>query len=196
MREDLLNELEAEYAARRNRNEQEEAARRDRIRREFPAIAQLTEERENLIFDSIHRMLDGNGKAENLEERMGALNTKIAEALKENGLPGDYLEPVYRCAECRDTGYTGDLIKEPCGCLLKAYQAKVRERIGLGKNGDETFETFNAEIIPETQVQPGITQRQLSELARKQCEEWADSWPEADTRDLLLSGKADWGRHS
>ena len=71
MREDLLNELEAEYAARRNRNEQEEAARRDRIRREFPAIAQLTEERENLILDSIHRMLDGNGNAENLEERMG-----------------------------------------------------------------------------------------------------------------------------
>ena len=36
MREDLLNELEAEYAVRRNRNEQEEAARRDRIRREYP----------------------------------------------------------------------------------------------------------------------------------------------------------------
>lgn len=194
MREDLLNELEAEYAARRNRNEQEEAARRDRIRREYPAIAQMTEERENLIFESIHRMLDGNGQAENLEERMGALNAKIGAALQAGGLPEDYLEPVYGCAKCKDTGYTGDLIKEPCECLQKAYQAKLREQIGLGKNGDETFETFNAAIIPETQVQPGITQRQLSELAKKQCEEWANRWPKADTRDLLLSGKSGLGK--
>jgi DNA replication protein DnaC len=43
-------------------------------------------------------------------------------------------------------------------------------------------------------VQPGITQRQLTELARRQCEEWADAWPEAATRDILLSGKSGLGK--
>ena len=194
MREDLLNELDAEYAAQRNRNEQEEADRRERIRREFPDISRMMAERENLIFGTIHRMLDGNADTDRLEERMKAANDEIAAALKANGLPEDYLEPVYRCAICRDTGYTGELIKEPCECLLKAYQEKIRERIGLGKNADETFEKFNAGIIPETQVQPGITQRQLTELARRQCEEWADAWPDAATRDILLSGKSGLGK--
>ena len=101
---------------------------------------------------------------------MAELNENISRMLQDCGLPADYLEPVYRCALCRDTGYTGELIRDPCDCLKKAYQEKLREKIGLGKNAGETFETFNAEIIPETPVDDsGVTQRALTEFAKKRC---------------------------
>ena len=196
MREDLLNELTAEYEAQRARNDREENIRRDRIRREFPEIGNLLAERENLVFGTIRKILDGNARAENLPDKMQSLNAEIARKLQKYGFPADYLEPVYRCAKCRDTGYTGELIREPCECLKKAYQQKLRDLIGLGKNADETFETFNAQMIPEIllDAKTETTQRSLTQAARNRCEKWADSYPDVRTRDMLLSGPSGLGK--
>ena len=131
MREDLLNELTAEYEAQRARNDREEAARRERIRREYPEIQRKVAEREELVFGTIRGYLNGNAKAENLSGKMAELNENISRMLQDCGLPADYLEPVYRCALCRDTGYTGELIRDPCDCLKKAYQEKLREKVAF-----------------------------------------------------------------
>ena len=195
MREDLLNELTAEYEAQRARNDREENARRERIRLEFPEIEKRVTERERLVFGTIRKILDGNADAEDLTGKMQALNAEIEQMLLENGFPADYLGPVYKCEKCRDTGYTGDLIREPCECLKRAYQQKLRDLIGLGKNAEETFETYNAQIIPEVPVgDSGITQRGLSEIARARCEKWADSYPDVQTRDMLLTGPSGLGK--
>ena len=195
MREDLLNELTAEYEAQRARNDREENARRDKIRRDFPDIEKRLLEREGLVFGTIRKILDGNAGAENLTEKMQKLNAEIEQMLRENGLPADYLSPVYKCAKCRDTGYTGDPVREPCECLKRAYQQKLRDLIGLGKNAEETFETYNAQIIPEVSVgDSGITQRGLTEIARARCEKWADSYPEVQSRDMLLTGPSGLGK--
>ena len=195
MREDLLKELLAEYETQRARNEREEAERRERIRREFPMIEEAAEGRETLVFGTVRSILERKAKAENLTEKMEALNSRIRQLLRENGLPGDYLEPVYRCPVCRDTGYTGELIKTPCDCLKKAYEEKLRYRIGLGKNRNETFEAFNTCLIPDDPVPgTGTTQRKLSVFAREQCEKWADRYPEVQHRDLLLTGGSGLGK--
>lgn len=195
MREDLLNELMADYETQRARNEREEAARREKIRREYPDIEKKVSQREELIFGTIHRILDGEAKAEDLTAKMEKLNGEIGKLLSEAGLPEDYLAPVYRCAKCKDTGYAGELIKEPCECLKKAYQAKIRDKIGLGKNAGETFETFNEAIIPDQPVgDGGVSQRRLSLMARNCCEKWADSYPNPPTRDMLLTGLSGLGK--
>ncbi len=195
MREDLLNELEAEYETQRIQNEREEAARRDKIRLEYPDIEKKVMERRDLVFGTIRRMLDGNAKKEDLPGKMAELNQSIATMLRENGLPEDYLEPVYRCRKCRDTGYTGELIREPCSCMMNAYRKKIRERIGLGKGEEETFETFNAEIIPENLAgRTGITQRRLTEIARDCCKKWAAGYPDVSERDMLLTGPSGVGK--
>ena len=195
MREDLLNELEAEYADQRARNERTEAERRENIRRNYPDIEAAVEERETLVFGTIRKILDGNASAENLSERMDHINRSIGRMLQEKGLPADYLFPVYRCAKCRDTGYTGDPVREPCECMKNAYQKKLRNRIGLGENERETFENFNDGLIPDEKVNgTGITQRQLSLIARDQCEQWANTFPEVRQRDLLLTGGSGLGK--
>ena len=104
MREDLLNELMADYETQRARNEREEAARREKIRREYPDIEKKVSQREELIFGTIHRILDGEAKAEDLTAKMEELNGEIGKLLSEAGLTEDYLAPVYRCAKCKDTG--------------------------------------------------------------------------------------------
>ena len=83
MREDLLNELEAEYAEQRFENERIEAARAAEIREKYPAIQQLKEKRQDLVRNSIQRI--GSGPVAGglpLTEQVAELNRKIREGLK------------------------------------------------------------------------------------------------------------------
>ncbi len=194
MREDLLNELKDEYETIRSANEKEEAERRSRINRNYPEIASLVQERENLVFGTIKKILHGTAEAENLPEKMENLNRLIEQKLLKSGLPADYLSPVYRCAVCKDTGYTGEPVREPCECLKKAYQQKIRDRIGLGKNASETFEKYDSSLIPDEPVSNGVTQRQLTGIARDKCEKWADRYPDVQQRDILLTGGSGLGK--
>ncbi len=195
MREDLLTEIENEYAFQRTRNEMTEAERRENIRRNYPEIEKVLKEREMLVFGTFRNILNGNGGSVSLQERMNELNGRIGTMLKESGLPSDYLFPVYRCSICRDTGYKGNALREPCECLKKAYQEKLRIAVGLDRGQNETFETYDEMLIPnETVNESGITQRQLSRIARDQCEKWADRYPDIKHRDLLISGGSGLGK--
>ena len=104
MREDLLIELENEYARMRADNERTEETRKEKIRLEQPEIFALTQEREELVFGTLRNIVKGAGKrADDLPERMEKLNEKIRNALTEKGYPADYLAPVYKCpvSRCR-----------------------------------------------------------------------------------------------
>ena len=86
MREDLLIELENEYARMRADNERTEETRKEKIRLEQPEIFALTQEREELVFGTLRNIVKGAGKrADDLPERMEKLNEKIRNALTEKG---------------------------------------------------------------------------------------------------------------
>ena len=195
MREDLLRELEAEYDQIRAENERTERARKEKIRTEQPEIHALVLERENLVFGTLRAILKGNAETENLPEKMERLNAEIREKLTAAGFPADYLAPVYRCPACQDTGRTGELIKEPCECLKKAYQQKLRATIGLNGEKRESFETFDLSLFPDEPL-PGknYSQRMLMKKRRDDCREWADRYPDVQCRNMLLTGKSGLGK--
>ena len=195
MREDLLNEILSEYEARRIDNGHTETKRREIIDREYPEIRELVRKREAIVFDSIRQILERKASRENLSDKMESINHQIDDLLQKAGLGKDFLSPVYSCPKCRDTGYVGDVVRNPCECLQKAYQEKLRTKIGLGQRSDETFETFNSDIIPDEPVAGlSVTQRTLSLIAKEQCEKWADSFPDVKHRDILLTGGSGLGK--
>jgi len=195
MREDLLRELEAEYDQIRAENERTERVRKEKIRTEQPEIHALVLERENLVFGTLRAILKGNAETENLPEKMERLNAEIREKLTAAGFPADYLAPVYRCPACQDTGRTGELIKEPCECLKKAYRQKLRATIGLNGEKRESFETFDLSLFPDEPL-PGknYSQRMLMKKRRDDCREWADRYPDVQCRNMLLTGKSGLGK--
>ena len=193
MREDLLNELENEYARLRADNERTEEMRKEKIRMEQPRIYELTRKREDIVFGTLRKIVNGTASGtDDLPEQMEKLNEQIRTLLTENGYPSDYLAPVYRCPICRDTGRTGDTVKEPCECLKKAYQQKLREKIGLGCAHDETFDVS---VFPDEKI-PGMnfSQREMMRLYRTVCEKWANEYPASEYRDMLLTGSTGLGK--
>ena len=195
MREELLNELEQEYTAKRTENERKEAERREIIRTEYPDIYRLTREREELIHGTIRGILNGTAQGEKLPERMEEMNLRIRKLLVQYGLPENYLEPIYDCPVCRDRGYVENPLKEPCQCMKAAYQRILRRSIGLNSGGNESFETFDISRLPDVPV-PGrrYTQRTMAVVAKEQCEEWANTYPDSPWTNILLSGKSGLGK--
>lgn len=195
MREDLLREVELELQARQRQNEETMSRRRREIRENYPELAEMLSRREQMIAGAVRGILQGQSAPEDLPARMEETSGEIRAALKRNGFPEDYLAPVYECPLCRDTGFVGETVRERCACVRKRYQQKLREAVGLPPEGGESFESFDLSVFPAEKPEGSrYTQRDVMEKVRERCEEWADSYPHQECRDLLLSGKSGLGK--
>ena len=195
MRNAILRQLQAEYEQLRLRNAQEEDRRRQEVIAACPEIARLLDDRENMIFSGLRSILDGAGRAEDMTARMDVTNRRVRELLRQHGFPEDYLEPVYRCRKCRDTGYCGEPVREMCECMRTAFYTRLYKQVGLSERGEQSFETFDPTVFPDSPMegQP-LSQRKMMTIYRDECRAWADAYPHAATSDLLLTGQSGLGK--
>lgn len=195
MRNAILRQLQTEYEELRARNAQEEDRRRSEVFAACPEVAALMEERENMIFSGVRSILSGSGSTGDMTARMAVINGRITALLGQHGFAEDYLDPVYRCRKCRDTGYCGEPVKDMCDCLRGAFYARLYRQVGLNERGEQSFETFDPTVFSDKLIegQP-VSQRQLMSIYRDECQAWADNYPNAATSDLLLSGQSGLGK--
>jgi len=195
MRSEILKHLLAEYDQLQQQNWQEELNRRLEISRKIPEIIHLMDERQQLISDGIMGLLRGAGAVESAPEKMEVLTGSIRSLLRANGLPEDYLDPIYRCKICRDKGYAGEPVREMCTCLRTRFYQRLYQAIGLDTTQTQTFEAFDPSVFPDSPL-PGkqYSQRRLMERIRERCLEWTEKCPQAQPRDLLLMGQSGLGK--
>lgn len=196
MRSEILRELYSEYEQQRMANVREEARRRDEAEQRCPEIARLAEERQAMIFRSLRGILDGSAAAEDLPKRMSVINDRIARLLAQHGLPEDWLDPVYRCPRCKDTGYVGEPVREMCDCLRTALFSRLYKRVGLTEAQEQSFEKFDPAVFPAEEIIPetGTTQREHMELLKFACEKYANEYPKGPRQMLLLMGESGLGK--
>lgn len=195
MRSEILRSLQAEYEQQRLRNSQEEARRLAEATRRCPEIPGLLDARTQIIHQGMRGILGGTVQADQLPRQMEVLNGRIARVLQEGGFPADWLEPVYRCPRCRDTGYVGEPVREMCDCLRRAFHQRLYQHVGLSDDGAQAFETFDLNIFPDKPLTDmPCTQRESMQVIRDICRDYADRYPHAETQDLLLSGPSGLGK--
>lgn len=191
MANELLQRALEECGARRFRNEAEERRRMADAVARNPRIAALDAQRREDVLSGLRLAIEGKNP-EGIVGRTLERNAEIARLLKEGGLPEDYLEPVYQCAACRDSGYTGDVPRTLCGCVRQRYL----ELLGGGQEREDgpSFERYDERVYPEKAVDDaGTTQRRLTGLIRRKCEQYADGLP-SGTLNLLLHGPSGLGK--
>ncbi|MBR4081939.1 MAG: ATP-binding protein [Clostridia bacterium] len=196
MRSEILRELQSEYEQQRMANVREEERRRREAELRCSEIADLADERQAMIFRSLRGILDGTAAAHDLPARMEVINGRITRLLAEHGLPEDWLDPVYRCAQCKDTGYVGEPVREMCDCLRTAFFSRLYKRVGLTEAQEQSFEKFDPAVFPADAVIPetGTTQREHMELLKFACEKYACEYPGGKKQMLLLTGESGLGK--
>lgn len=160
-----------------------------------PEIGVLMEKRRSLIFDSVYDSFIKQNEKPNLVEENEKIKNKIEKLLEEQGLSKNFLEPIYSCKLCKDTGYIGDPKKEICSCV-KSYYSSLINTYGKSVVSQQTFEHFNEHVFPNDKPLDGsqVTQRNYMLLIRKRCEKYADELPAPEKRNMLLYGLSGLGK--
>ncbi len=174
----------------------EQALEECRLRQEavyarFPRLREITEARKALTYQlglSLLAQEDPLSARKAYAANMQALLREERALLKENNIPPAFLEPVWRCDACQDTGYvTGeDGVKRMCACLT---QRMLAEQFTQGQvSRRERFETFQEDIFPTPR------QRKATCKARDICKDYAERFPGNNPPGLLILGQAGLGK--
>lgn len=118
-----------QYEEKQRQSRLEMQRRRDYVYEHLPKYRELEDETASLSVAQGKKLLFGDEAAlEKLRKSLGDLKKQKKQLLTEAGLSADYLEPIYSCPDCRDTGY---IDREKCHCLRQAEISLLYEQSGL-----------------------------------------------------------------
>ena len=189
----LLARARAKQETLRAANRAEEDRRRREITAKIPEIGRIDMALRSNLSEMVRvAMRQSTRTAQELEAESLALQEKRAALLMQHGYPKDYLDPIYACPRCRDTGWADGKI---CNCLQKLYRAEqTAELAPLLKQGDETFENFRLDYYSPIAPAPNkLSPRVAMEGVLQLCRAYAESFG-AQSPNLLFTGEPGLGK--
>ena len=168
-------------------NVAEHYLRQEKIYSRIPEIERIDTRLRTQMAELVGLTLRGsaelNAAIKALEDESLSLQEKKAELLVERGYEMDYLDDIFSCKTCRDTGYFGGKM---CSCLKAMYNAEVTRELGtLLKNSDECFEKFDLSLYGDA--------RESMEIVYNTCREYANSFSER-SMNLMFQGGTGLGK--
>ena len=168
-------------------NVAEHYLRQEKIYSRIPEIERIDTRLRTQMAELVGLTLRGgaelNAAIKALEDESLALQAKKAELLVERGYEMDYLDDIFSCKTCRDTGYFGGKM---CSCLKAMYNAEVTRELGtLLKNSDECFEKFDLSLYGDA--------RESMEIVYNTCREYANSFSDR-SMNLMFQGGTGLGK--
>ncbi len=184
-----------EYSKRRLENMRIHEQRKDEVYTAVPEIEEIDGEIRKISLDAARRSVMGEvsdaGKTEVAAKRSNLIQKKQS-LLKDSGYPADYLDPVYSCKICNDTGYKDGKM---CRCLSDMVVKSLYERSNLinilsVENFDNfSSEYFSKEIPSGEKVSPYDNIRRIKAAAL----EFVDNF-DKKPKGLLFSGSVGTGK--
>ncbi len=152
------------YERRRDVNRALEKSRQEEVYETVPEFRRLADSVSTLSVASARRMLEGDDNAlRTLHTQLAEISARQKQLLALNGYPSDYLEPIYGCPDCRDTGYTvtDEGLRQKCHCFrqqeisLLYAQSNIQEQICRENFSTLSYDYYQGEDLRrfETAVQ-------------------------------------------
>lgn len=120
-----------EYDDRREQNRALLLHRQNEVAEKVPAYFTYQKQIVALHMQKANRALfseETANSAEDYQTQLAKLRSASQKALLDAGFPADYLEPVYECAICKDTGF---LVGAQCACLKKRITRALYAQSGI-----------------------------------------------------------------
>lgn len=137
-------QIRHQYEVQQLQNQRELERKRDYVYSNVPGYKELDDSVAALSVAQGKKLLSGDEEAlEDLRDILAELSGRKAMLLENAGLGADYLNPIYKCPDCRDTGYINN---EKCHCFKEAMitflyeQSNIREMLAT-----ENFDALSLE---------------------------------------------------
>ena len=103
--------------------------RRAGVYERIPKYRELEDTVASLSVAQGKKLLSGDNTAlEELRKNIADMKEQKKRLLLDAGFPGDYLDPVFSCPDCQDTGYIN---REKCHCFRQAEISLLYEQSGI-----------------------------------------------------------------
>ncbi|MBR4158329.1 MAG: ATP-binding protein [Oscillospiraceae bacterium] len=191
----LMENARRSLAQVRARNEELQIARRAEAYRKAPELQSVERELRALVPQAAVTALRHGENVENaigaIAQRSLALQDRRRQLLREAGYPENYIDEIYSCPLCQDTGYRNGVL---CSCLEALYREEVRKSLSsLLKLGSESFETFDLSYYSERPDGSGDSPRQTMRMIRDYCRLYAEKFSKG-ADNLLFQGGTGLGK--
>ncbi len=182
-----ISDVLTQYSAIRRKNQAELERRRRQVYSAVPEIEQIDSRKDELQLNMIAHAIDG-GSAD--IEEIRHLREKKNLLLLGAGYPADYLDPIYSCKACRDTGTLDNTRR--CTCFKKRM---LEDKLDNAKLADKevSFELFNIELFDDSPLDNGKSQKDYMISYKKLTEKYANNFPKCKPM-LLLFGSTGLGK--
>lgn len=134
----------------------------------IPGYRELEESVSTLSVRAARQMLSGDDSAlSSLHEQLSRLKEKRRSLLISAGFPPDYLEPIYTCPDCQDTGYiiSADGVKEKCHCFRRQElsilyaQSNIQDMIERENFSTLSYEYYQGEDLQHFKAAVALSQK-------------------------------------
>lgn len=172
--------------------------RKEEIYSSVPRVEIIDEEIRRIGIKLGLSALKGNDSKQELENRLKELISEKNDLIKEAGYSFNYMDDVFECKSCRDTGYifqNGEYIK--CGCYKRLLIDRLIQDSNVSYQGG-SFKDFDLTLYPDTvdEEKYGIKTSPRSYMAGnlKRCKDFVDNFNRRKVDNLLFTGKSGLGK--
>ena len=168
--------------------------RRKTVYNQIPELKEIHDSISLLSVSQARKLLNGDEKAlTELKQQIRTLINQKTQLLVSAGYPADYLEPVYECPDCKDTGYVGN---QKCRCLQKAIIDLLYTQSNLQDIlQKENFNTFSFAYYSDNHIDPVTGRSALANIRNAYfvAQDFVNTF-EKDFRNLFLYGDTGVGK--
>lgn len=168
--------------------------RRREVYQKIPTFEDLEASIAECAVSQTKKKLLGDEKAlSSLKNELALLSETRDGLLETYGYSKEYLEPVYECALCQDTGYTG---REKCVCFKQAVinmlytQSNIQDVL---KSENFSCFTFQYHSDKEIDTATGVSAKVLLQKAYTVCQRFIDEF-DTSYSNLLFYGSVGTGK--
>lgn len=149
-----INGIKREYEDTRQSNQRLEIERRQEVYRKCPAYEELDNEATTSYISFLRNKISGGDNSSDTKADFQSIKDKVTrkkQLLVEAGFPENYLDPIYTCPKCEDTGY---IAQERCSCFREKLINKLYLQSNLTNTLEkENFSTFNLDYYSKEKFQ-------------------------------------------
>ena len=187
-------EIMREYNERQLHNRHIMTQRRQEAFRKVPRLQEIDGAIASTAVEKARLRLNGDTSAvDSLRSELTTLISEREQLLLANGYAKDFLDPVYTCPDCKDSGYING---EKCHCFKQAainviYQQSNIQEI-LRK---ENFDSFSYDYYSDDDINPktGLSSLATARNAVEECRFFIKDFANKP-KNLLIYGKTGVGK--